>query len=154
MLKTVEAVLEPSGEVHLLEPIHVSRPSRVLLTLLETPTEPERGSAAALLQRLRDNPLPQECRRSAEEIQHRLAGGLDQPGGCMRGRVGRMGIAKDVAQQQLLVPAHLRFCVQPAAGVIEIHLVERVEAAVVAITQFIEIVGLIVAGVFRDEFRV
>ena len=68
MLQTVEAILEPSGEVRLLEPVHVSRPSRVLLTLLETPTEPERGNAAALLQRLRDNPLPQECRRSAKEI--------------------------------------------------------------------------------------
>ncbi|CAA9893011.1 hypothetical protein METHB2_920003 [Candidatus Methylobacter favarea] len=35
MLKTVEAILEPSGEVRLLEPVHVSRPSRVLLTLLK-----------------------------------------------------------------------------------------------------------------------
>lgn len=68
MLQTVEAILEPSGEVRLLEPVHVFRPARVLLTILETPEAPERGSAAALLQRLRDNPLPPQCRRSAEEI--------------------------------------------------------------------------------------
>jgi hypothetical protein len=68
MLQTIEAILDPSGEVRLLEPVHLSRPSRVLLTLLETPAEPERGSAAKLLQRLRDNPLPPECRRSMEEI--------------------------------------------------------------------------------------
>jgi hypothetical protein len=68
MLQTVEAILEPSGKVRLLEPIHVSRPSRVLLTLLETPIEPERGSAAGLLQRLRNNPLLPEVRRSMAEI--------------------------------------------------------------------------------------
>ena len=68
MLQTIEAILEPSGEVRLLEPVHVSRPSRALLTILETPTAHERGSAAALLQRLRDNPLSPEYCRSAEEI--------------------------------------------------------------------------------------
>ncbi|MEQ1637800.1 MAG: hypothetical protein ABL903_14035 [Methylococcales bacterium] len=68
MLQTVEAILEPSGEVRLLEPVHVSKPSRVLLTILGTATTPERGQAAALLLRLRNNPLPPECRRSAEEI--------------------------------------------------------------------------------------
>lgn len=68
MLQTVEAILEPSGEVRLLEPVHVSAPARALLTLLETSATTGRGNAAALLQRLRDNPLPPECRRSAEEI--------------------------------------------------------------------------------------
>ena len=68
MLQTIEAILEPSGEVRLLESVHVSRPSRVLLTILETPTAPERGSAEVLLQRLRDNPLLPEYRRSTEEI--------------------------------------------------------------------------------------
>jgi hypothetical protein len=68
MLQTVEAILEPSGEVRLLEPIRVSAPCRALLTVLETPAAPERGSAAALLKCLRENPLPPECRRTAEEI--------------------------------------------------------------------------------------
>jgi hypothetical protein len=68
MLQTVEAILEPSGEVRLLEPVHVTTPMRALLTVLATPAAPERGSAAALLKRLRDNPLPPECRRSLEEI--------------------------------------------------------------------------------------
>jgi len=68
MLQTVEAILEPSGEVRLLEPVHVSAPARALLTLLETPAPTERGNAAALLQRLRDNPLPPQFHRSGEEI--------------------------------------------------------------------------------------
>ena len=68
MLQTVEAILEPTGQVRLLEPVQVTAPCRVLLTILETPRIPERGSAAALLKRLRENPLPPNCHRSAEEI--------------------------------------------------------------------------------------
>lgn len=68
MLQTIEAILEPSGEVRLLEPIHVSAPARALLMLLETSAAAGCGNAAALLQRLRDNPLPPACRRSEEEI--------------------------------------------------------------------------------------
>ncbi|MGH8547183.1 MAG: hypothetical protein ACRERU_00980 [Methylococcales bacterium] len=68
MLQTIEAILEPSGEVRLLEQVHVSTPARALLTILETPASSERGVAVALLKRLRDNPLPQEGRRSEAEI--------------------------------------------------------------------------------------
>lgn len=68
MLQTIEAILEPSGQIHLLEPIHITTPSRVLLTLLETAASTERGSAATLLKRLKENPLPPECQRSEEEI--------------------------------------------------------------------------------------
>jgi len=68
MLQTIEAILDSSGQVHLLEPIQVTAPSRVLLTLLETTIAPERGSSAVLLKRLKENPLPLACRRTAEEI--------------------------------------------------------------------------------------
>jgi hypothetical protein len=45
-MKTVEAVLEPSGEVRLIEPVQVLAPRRVLVTILEeSPDSPE----AALL---------------------------------------------------------------------------------------------------------
>jgi hypothetical protein len=34
-MKTVEAVIEPTGEVRLVEPVHVSSPRRALVTILE-----------------------------------------------------------------------------------------------------------------------
>jgi hypothetical protein len=34
-MKTVEAVIEPTGEVHLAEPVHVTSPRRALVTILE-----------------------------------------------------------------------------------------------------------------------
>ena len=34
-MRTVEAVIEPSGEVRLVEPVHVASPCRALVTILE-----------------------------------------------------------------------------------------------------------------------
>ena len=34
-MKTVEAIIEPKGEVHLVEPVHVDSPRRALVTILE-----------------------------------------------------------------------------------------------------------------------
>ncbi|HTA94644.1 MAG TPA: hypothetical protein VK769_00825 [Verrucomicrobiae bacterium] len=34
-MKTVEAVIEPNGEVHLVEPMQLSSPRRALVTILE-----------------------------------------------------------------------------------------------------------------------
>ena len=34
-MKTVEAVIEPNGEVHLIEPMQLSSPRRALVTILE-----------------------------------------------------------------------------------------------------------------------
>ena len=34
-MKTVEAIIEPTGEVRLVEPVHVSSPRRALVTILE-----------------------------------------------------------------------------------------------------------------------
>jgi hypothetical protein len=50
-MKTVEAVIEPTGEVHLVEPVHVTSPRRALVTILEeTPAANETAllSEAAL----------------------------------------------------------------------------------------------------------
>lgn len=73
MSQTIEVIVEPNGAIRPLEEIHVTVPTRALLTLPETATpakeEPERGTAAALLQFLKKNRLPPECRRSAEEIE-------------------------------------------------------------------------------------
>jgi len=34
-MKTVEAIIEPNGEVRLIEPVQVSSPRRALVTILE-----------------------------------------------------------------------------------------------------------------------
>ncbi len=41
MLKQIEARLGKDGQIHLREPIRVSRPCRVLVTLVEDPAVPE-----------------------------------------------------------------------------------------------------------------
>jgi len=72
MLQTIEAILEPSGKVHLLESIHVAVPTRVIVTLLETPVatvdEDSGGDMETLLRFLRENRLPDHSRLSAGEI--------------------------------------------------------------------------------------
>ena len=45
-MKTVEAIIEPNGEVRLVEPVHVLTPRRALVTILE---EAPSGNDAALL---------------------------------------------------------------------------------------------------------
>lgn len=42
MIQTVEAVLDPSGAIRLREPLKVTKPTRVLVTILP---EPEAGDA-------------------------------------------------------------------------------------------------------------
>ena len=34
-MKTVEAIIEPSGEIRLVEPVHVASPTRALVTILD-----------------------------------------------------------------------------------------------------------------------
>jgi len=47
-MKTVEAVIEPTGEVRLIEPVHVTSPKRALVTILEE--APETSDTALLSQ--------------------------------------------------------------------------------------------------------
>ena len=74
MLQTIEALLEPDGRIHLLEKLNITRPTKVLLTVLETiivdTDKPVHGSGAAILEFLRKNPLKPQHRRSVEAIQH------------------------------------------------------------------------------------
>ena len=41
MLKSVEAVIEPTGEIRLLEPVKVDTPHRAIVTILENPSSEE-----------------------------------------------------------------------------------------------------------------
>ena len=70
MLQAVEAILEPSGEVRLLENIRVAVPTRVVVTVIETaaPMAEREGDTKTLLEFLRENRLPKHSRLSAEEI--------------------------------------------------------------------------------------
>lgn len=36
MLRTVEATFDPESGIHLLEPVHIGKPVRVLVTFMET----------------------------------------------------------------------------------------------------------------------
>ena len=70
MLTTVEAEIDTNGKVELLEPVQVKRRSRAIVTILDEPNGnlEKRGNGEALLKVLRDNPLPESSRRSAQEI--------------------------------------------------------------------------------------
>ena len=70
MLTTIEAEIDVNGTVHLLEPIHVTKLTRALVTVLEDATAPitAKGNVADMLSFLRANRLPAEARRNAEEI--------------------------------------------------------------------------------------
>ena len=45
MLTTVEAVLQPDGELRLLEPVHLTEPRRVLVTFTQPLDEAADGAA-------------------------------------------------------------------------------------------------------------
>lgn len=75
MLQTVEAEVDTDGSVRLLEPLHVTKMSRALVTLLDTETVPasRKGSAAELLKFLQENRLPENARPRMEEIEEQVA---------------------------------------------------------------------------------
>ena len=37
MLKTVEATIEPNGQIHLIEPLHLGHSCRAIVTIMEEP---------------------------------------------------------------------------------------------------------------------
>lgn len=68
MLQTVEAMLDPDGNIHLLEKLKVTEPTKVIVTLLNTDTQ-DQGTGQAVLDSLKNNPIPLENRRSSNEIE-------------------------------------------------------------------------------------
>lgn len=66
MLTTVKAEVEVGGNVRLLEPLEVSKPTKALVTLLEENADPK--SASSVLDFLRSARLPKEAKPSSEEI--------------------------------------------------------------------------------------
>lgn len=70
MLQTVEAEIDVNGTVHWQEPLTITKPTRALVTLLEESpsTQAGKGNVKEILAFLKANRLPEEFRRSAEEI--------------------------------------------------------------------------------------
>ena len=75
MLQTVKAEIDVNGNVRLLEPITIGKPTRALVTLLDETVEqtPEqadtqtRGNGAAALEFLQNHRLPEARGSSVEE---------------------------------------------------------------------------------------
>lgn len=68
MLQSVEAIVEPSGRVRLLEELRVDHPSRAVVTLIETSSAATAGNADDILSFLARTRLPAAERFSAAEI--------------------------------------------------------------------------------------
>jgi len=70
MLQTIEAEIDERGNVRLLEPVHVTKPTRALVTLLEGPAEPiDPSGSAAKIQTLLNSPaFANRASYPAEEI--------------------------------------------------------------------------------------
>jgi len=60
MLQTVEGILDPSGAVRLLEPIHVDQPTRILLTVLLPVDEADLGAQVSEAALAKDWQRPEE----------------------------------------------------------------------------------------------
>jgi hypothetical protein len=74
MLQTVEGIIDVDGQIRWLEPLRVSQPSRVIVTLLQdhNNVSPAKGSAENALQSLRKNRLPDAARPTVVEIEAQI----------------------------------------------------------------------------------
>lgn len=70
MLQTVEAEIDVSGQIRLLEPLRVSKKSRAIITVLEESNgdTKERGNSKKILEFLCNNRLPDSARPGVKEI--------------------------------------------------------------------------------------
>lgn len=76
MLTTVEAEIDTSGNVRLLEPVKVKKTTRAIVTLLEendNSKPADKGNAQRLLDFLKNNRLPEESRSTPEQMEERIA---------------------------------------------------------------------------------
>jgi len=74
MLQTVEAIIDVDGQIRWLEPLRVTKPSRVSVTLLQdhNGAAQVKGNAGQALQSLRKNRLPDAARPSVAEIEAQI----------------------------------------------------------------------------------
>jgi hypothetical protein len=74
MLQTIQAEVQVNGTVRWLEPLHVAKATRALVTLLDhsVPSEPETGNATALLELLCSPAFAQRRSYDRAEIEARI----------------------------------------------------------------------------------
>ncbi len=74
MLQTVEAEIQVDGSIRLLQPLHVIRPSRALVTLLDAENAhiSQKENATDVLKFLREYRLSENARPNAEEIEAQI----------------------------------------------------------------------------------
>lgn len=75
MLQTVEAEIDVDGKVELLEPLHVTKRTRAIVTLLEETngeTEERKGNSKKILELLRSPEFANRKSYSAEEIEAQI----------------------------------------------------------------------------------
>ena len=76
MLQAIEVIVEPGGFIRPMEELHVTVPTRAVLTLLETPQpvkdKPERGNGAAILALLQTPRFANRPPADPEEIEQRI----------------------------------------------------------------------------------
>jgi hypothetical protein len=74
MWQTVEAEVDIHGNVRLLEPLRVTKPTRALLTLLEDTTAPaeDQGNVAELLKLLQSPEFANRRSYPSEEIEAQI----------------------------------------------------------------------------------
>ncbi|MCU0240432.1 MAG: hypothetical protein MUC29_13410 [Pyrinomonadaceae bacterium] len=72
MLTTVEAEIDVNGNVRLLEPLSLSKPSRAIVTILEESNGNGKHRENNILEFLQNNRLPDNARPSIEEIEAQI----------------------------------------------------------------------------------
>lgn len=74
MLQTVEAEIDVSGQITLLEPLRVSKKSRAIVTVLEETNgdTQEKGNSRKILELLRSPEFANRKSYSAEEIEAQI----------------------------------------------------------------------------------
>ncbi len=75
MIQTARAEVSIDGQVHLLEPLHVTQTSPAIVTLLNTENgyaKPQKGNAQTMLQFLEENRLPESALPTTDEIEAQI----------------------------------------------------------------------------------
>lgn len=72
MLQTVEAEVDTNGTVHLLEPLHVKKRTRAIVTLIEQPVQENKGNVGKILEMMQTPEFKNRKSYSAEEIEAQI----------------------------------------------------------------------------------
>ncbi|MDQ3089428.1 MAG: hypothetical protein M3Q78_12715, partial [Acidobacteriota bacterium] len=72
MLQTIEAIIETSGEVRLLEELRVTKPTRALVTVLENGDRANTGNVSSVLELMQNPEFKNRRSYPAEQIEAQI----------------------------------------------------------------------------------